>query len=105
MKYSNSPKANYIYQDIADYLRELGEDEVKHYMKGFPHEVDYNLAQYGNMRIYYYDIRELYDKAGYMHMMDTKKNGEYKFSNDELWDAYKRAVGYMARRMMKENLF
>ena len=105
MKYSKNAKTDYVYQDIADYLKELGKDEVKHYMDGFPHEVDYNLVQYGNMRIYYYEIRDLYDRAGYMHIMDTNKNGEYKFSNNELWDAYKRAVGHIARRMVKENLF
>lgn len=105
MKYSKNAKTDYVYQDIADYLQELGEDEVKHYMDGFPHEVDYNLAQYGNMRIYYYEIRELFDRAGYMHMMDKRKDGEWVISDGELWERYKWCVGHMAWRMIREKLF
>lgn len=88
-KFSPNKKLNYVLQDIYDSLEELGADEVNHYKKDFPREIDFNLAQYGNLLVYYDQVRDLYIKAGY----ETVK----KWSDDKIWETYKRQVGYVAR--------
>lgn len=101
---SKSPVLNAIYNDIWDYLEDLGTDEVKRYMNAFPRETDYNLVQYGNMRIYYSEIREMYVNAGAKQYSETYKRarngnaaGDYKISDDQLWEFYKRDVARIAR--------
>lgn len=107
-KMSNSPVLNAVYADIWESLEELGPDEVKHYMRGFPHEVDYNLVQYGNMRVYYCEIRDMYVDAGAAQYAKVRKRagkngmrGDWLISNDELWEHYKRDVGHVAREYVK----
>jgi len=103
-KLSNSPVSQAIYSDIWGYLEELGIDEVKHYMGAFPRETDFNLVQYGEMRIYYAEIREMYVNAGAKQYGETYKRarngnaaGDYKISDDQLWEFYKRDVARIAR--------
>lgn len=64
-------------------------------MKEYPNEPDYNIAQYGNMLVYYWKIREMYINAGYK----TFENN--KISESKMWEIYKRQVGYVARQIIK----
>lgn len=92
IKFSKNKKLNYVLNDIYNDLIELGKDEVRRYMDAFQNEIDYNIYQYGNMRIYYDEIKVLY--------MDYKclKNA----SINKLISIYKRQVGYMARLIINE---
>lgn len=93
MKYSSNKKLNNVLNYIENELLELGLDEVKHYYDEFKGEVDYNLAQYGNLTVYYYDVRGIYkDYKSLQNVSDSK-----------IWDIYKRQVGYVARRLMAKN--
>ena len=87
--FSKNKKLNTVLNAIYDDLQDLGEDEVKRYKTEFPRESDYNLAQYGNLLVYYYDVRQLYKNAGYKMLN--------RFSDDKVWEIYKRQVGYIAR--------
>ena len=88
-KFSKNPKLNAVLTRIYEDLQALGVDEVKRYKKEFPREIDFNLAMYGNLLIYYVDIRVMYAMAGY------KSLG--RFSDSRIWETYKRQVGYVAR--------
>lgn len=94
-------------------LEELGEEEVLHYKKEFPYEIDYNLAQYGNMLIYYYDIRQMFIECGMTKYADVCKQagrkrqngqryGEYKVSDTELCDDYKKYVREAVRYFLMD---
>ena len=87
-KFSKNQKLNSLLKSIYESLEELGREEVKRYKKEFKYESDYNIVQYGNLLIYYYDIRNLYLECGYKCE---------KWSNEKLWETYKRQVGYIAR--------
>lgn len=93
--YSKNKKLNAVLQDIEDSLLSICDSEqeskreIERYMNNFPYEIDYNLYQYGNVLIYYYDIRKLYKDCGY-------KSAE-SWSNEKLVEIYKRQVGYVAR--------
>ena len=90
-KLSKNKKLNFVLNFIYNELSELGIEEVKRYKKEFKNEIDYNIAQYGNLLIYYDDVKELYKKAGYKtHFTDTK-----------IWEIYKRQVGYIAYNYFK----
>lgn len=91
-KFSKNVKLNTVLMGIYEDLKELGIEEVKRYMGEFKNEPDYNIAQYGNMLIYYYDIREFYKNAGYKSFDNM--------SDSKIWDIYKRQVGYVARKML-----
>lgn len=78
---------------IENDLYRFGIDEVNHYASMFPNEVDFNIAQYGNLIIYYDDVREFYMKNGFI---DARKLSDY-----ELWDLYKYSVGLVARTMLQ----
>lgn len=93
-KFSKNVKLNTVLMGIYEDLKELGIDEVKRYMGEFKNEVDYNIAQYGNMLIYFYDIREFYKNAGYKSIE--------KMSDSKVWEIYKRQVGYVARILIRE---
>lgn len=69
--------------------------EIRRYMREFPRQIDYNIAQYGNLLIYYYDVRQMYKKAGYA------KSTIDKMSDAKIWQTYKRQVGYVARKLVK----
>ena len=93
-KFSKNVKLNTVLMGIYEDLKELGIEEVKRYMGEFKNEVDYNIAQYGNLLIYYADIKEFYKNAGYKSIE--------KMSDSKVWDIYKRQVGYMARILVRE---
>ena len=94
-KFSKNVKLNTALNGIYEDLQEFGIEEIKHYYNEFKNEVDFNIAQYGNMLIYFYDIREFYKNAGYKSIE--------KMSDSKVWDIYKRQVGYVARKILLEN--
>ena len=90
IKFSKNKKLNTVLQAIYDDLTEnLGSDEVKRYKNKFKNEIDFNIAQYGNLLCYYNDIRQFYKNAGYKSLD--------KLSDGKIWNIYKRQVGYVAR--------
>lgn len=90
IKFSKNKKLNTVLQAIYDDLTEnLGSDEVKRYKNEFKNEIDFNIAQYGNLLCYYNDIRQFYKDAGYKSLD--------KLSDGKIWNIYKRQVGYVAR--------
>lgn len=95
MKYSKNVKLNTVLNQIENDLKWIGLPEIAHYMQEFPNEPDYNLVQYGNMLVYYWEIRKMYINAGYK----TFENN--KISDSKMWETYKRQVGYVARKIMK----
>ena len=95
IKLSSNKKLNAFLMDIWEDLELLGIDEVVRYMKEFPNEPDYNIAQYGNGRVYYDDIAKLYEQCGYV-------NPE-QYASEKGWEAYIRNVGYVARIYKKEH--
>ena len=95
MKYSKNVKLNTVLNQIENDLICLGLSEIKRYMKEFQNEPDYNIAEYGNMMIYYPQIRGMYLDAGY------KTFSISRISNTKMWNIYKRQVGYVARQIMK----
>ena len=95
MKYSKNTKLNTVLNQIEENLLQFGKDEIKRYMKEYPNEPDYNIAQYGNMLVYYWEIREMYIKAGYKSFCDNR------ISDNKMWEIYKRQVRYVARQIMK----
>lgn len=86
---------NNIYDDIMDNenLTYNNFYELKRYFTTFKSEPDYNVAQYGNLLIYYWQVRELFTESGYKYASDKLKNGEFKISDDVLWLRYKQLVG------------
>lgn len=95
MKYSKNVKLNTVLNQIENDLICLGLTEIKRYMKEFPNETDYYIAEYGNMMIYYSQIRGMYLDAGY------KTFSISRISNTKMWNIYKRQVGYVARQIIK----
>lgn len=95
MKYSKNTKLNTVLNQIENDLICLGLTEIKRYMKEFPNEPDYYIAEYGNMMIYYSQIRGMYLDAGY------KTFSISRISNTKMWNIYKRQVGYVARQIIK----
>ena len=93
MKYSKNKKLNGVLNEIEEQLLELGLEEVKHYYDEFKYESDYNIAQYGNLLVYYGDVQELYQRNGY----------KTKFSDMKVWEIYKHQVGYVTRQLMRAN--
>lgn len=93
-KYSKNKKLNEVLKTIENQLLELGLDEVKHYKDNFKNELDYNIAQYGNLLIYYVDVKEMYRNCGYKTLD--------KMSDAKVWEIYKSQVGYVARQLLKE---
>lgn len=96
-KYSKNNKLNNLLLSIEDDLlsmedtKEIAISEMKRYMKAFPKEPDYNIAQYGRLLISSYQVRELLTSCGY---------AEQRVSDDEIWERYKRQVGYVARQII-----
>lgn len=92
MKFSKNNKLNYVLNDIYDDLMKLGKEDIKRYMHNFPNEIDFNIYQYGNMRIYNYEIIDLYKNYKCL------KNA----SIDKLINIYKRQIGYMVRLIINK---
>ena len=88
-KYSKNVKLNKTLMEIESNLLDLGINEVKRYYNTFKNEVDYNIAQYGNLLIYYDDVYNFYRSCGY-------KTTD-KMTTDKIWELYKKQVGYVAR--------
>ena len=59
-------------------------DKLRSYKKEHRREPDYNYAQYGNLIISHYDVRELYRRAGYKVC---------NYSDYKLWQMYLYATG------------
>ena len=93
-KFSKNKKLNGVLNDILESLEELGVEEVRHYYDNFRNETDYNLAQYGNLLVYYYQVKELYSRNGYKTLE--------KWSDQKVWETYKRQVGYVVRYMLEK---
>jgi len=98
-KIDNVKKANILLNNIYDYIMD-NENltynnfyELKRYVAAFPKEPDYNVAQYGNMLCYHWQVRKLFTESGYKYASDKLKNGEFKISDDVLWLRYKQLVG------------
>ncbi|MBS5720661.1 MAG: hypothetical protein KHW57_08370 [Clostridium sp.] len=96
MKYSKNVKLNAVLNEIeSDLLENMEISEIRRYMKEFPNESDYSIADFGNMLVYYSEIRKMYINAGYK----TFENN--KISDSKMWEIYKRQVGYVARQIIK----
>lgn len=92
-KYSKNKKLESVLSRIESQLLGLGLDEVKHYKESFPNEIDYNIAQYGCLLIYYSDVKKMYRDCGYKSLE--------KMSDEKVWEIYKRQVGYVVRQLIK----
>lgn len=99
-EFSNNKKYNAYLTGIKEQLLTIHDtpeesiEEVRHYMEGFPDEVDFNLAQYGNLLIYYDDVRDFMRECGYAESTISK------MSDHQIWEAYKRNVGHVARELV-----
>ena len=98
-KFSINPKLNGVLNEIySDLLtmcdtEEQSRHEIKRYCKEFPRMADCNLAQYGNVLIYYYQVRDMYTRHGYGSMD--------KMSDNKVWSIYCQQVGYIARKIAR----
>ena len=92
-KYSKNNKLNKVLTRIEEDLLELGLDEVRRYYKEFKHELDYNIAQYGNLLIYYGQVYDFYRECGYI--------STDKLSEDKIWNLYKRHIRHVTRKLMQ----
>ena len=95
MKYSKNVKLNTVLNRIEDDLKWLELTEIARYMQVYPNEPDYNIAQDGNMLIFYCNIRKMYTDAGYKTFEGNR------ISDNKMWEIYKRQVGYVVRQIMK----
>lgn len=76
-------KKSKLIAEVFEQLQNMGKDEIMHYVREFKNEIDYNIVQYGNLLIYYADIRELLEYC------------EYKVQNytdEQIWNYYKHIV-------------
>ena len=99
IKFSKNAKLNNALSGIYEQLKDFDTDtetgkstgEIKRYYKEFKNsgEKDYNIAQYGNLLVYYSDIYKFYANCGYKTTS--------KFSESKIWDLYLRQVGYIVR--------
>ena len=89
IKFSKNAKLQKALASIYEDLQKLGNDEVVRYKKEFRNEPDFNIAQYGNLIIYFEDVRNFYKSCGYKSF-DNMADGK-------MWDIYLRQVGYIAR--------
>lgn len=93
-EFSKNRKLNTILNHIADSLNDMGIEEIIRYTNAFPHETDFNIAQYGNVLVYYDDVRALYESSGYKSIKHWNDN--------KLWETYRRQVGYVARYLVRQ---
>lgn len=95
--FSTNPKfkatQNAIFADLLSMCDTESESrkEIARYRAEFPKEPDYNIAQYGNLLIYYYDVRQMFLNAGYSEK--TLK----RLSDSRLWEIYLYRVGEVVR--------
>ena len=97
---SKSDTIERVYSDIYSDLEKLGFVEVARFVSEFPEEPDFNLAQYGCLRIGYCEVRELFYKAGFSCAVETSKRspnrGRFKLDDADIWNLYKQHVGQCA---------
>lgn len=98
IKYSKNKKLNTLLQNIEKSLKNnLSMDDIKLYYNTFKYYYsDYNIVEYGELFIYYEDIRDFYIKSGY------SENTINKMSDYKIWKTYKRQVGYVVRMLLSE---
>ena len=97
MKFSKNAKLNNALCGIYEQLKEFDTDtetskstgEIKRYYNAYKNEKDYNIAQFGNLLVYYSDIYKFYANCGYKTTA--------KFSTNKIWDVYLRQIGYIVR--------
>lgn len=96
IRWSRNPKLEKLMLAVEAQLNELGIEEVCNYVENFDWKSypDYNIVQYGNVLIYYDDIRNLYRECGYKWAETA--------SDLKLWESYKRCVGFVAQELVKE---
>lgn len=99
MRFSTNNKTNSIILEITnniiysfnetydEVISELNRHKAEYYF-----ESDFNIAQNGNLLIYYYDIRKLFKDCGY-------KNIE-KLSDNAIWNKYKALVGLTVNKIL-----
>ena len=96
-RFSTNPKYNATMCEIYDDLLTMCDTEtesrreIARYRKEFPRELGYNLAQYGNMLIYFDDVRAMFSRCGY------SVNTLRRLSDSRLWDIYLARVGAVVR--------
>ena len=106
MKYSINKKLNSVLNCIeSDVIYSFSDDKdgkdsarevieaIESYKKLYPGEIDYNIAQYGNLLIYFTDVYEMYRNCGY-------KITE-KFNRSKIWETYRRQVGYVCNEILR----
>lgn len=91
-KYSKNKKLEKVLSTIELQL-EYNNVNIVDYYNNFKNELDYNIAQYGNLLIYYQDVKKMYRDCGYVSLD--------KMSDQKVWEIYKRQVGYVVRELMK----
>lgn len=91
IKFTKTQKLNKVLNSIYEDLQNLGIEEIRRYATEFNEQIDFNIAQYGNLLIYYWQVRELYK--------DYKTLS--KATDTTLWKLYKSQVGYVARYILK----
>lgn len=100
IKFSKNAKLNNALYGIYEQLKDFDTDaetgettgEIMRYYKQFKNDKDapdYNIAQYGNMLTYYYQVFDFYRNCGY--------KSTDKLSSQKIWDLYLRQVGYIVR--------
>jgi hypothetical protein len=84
---------NEIYSDLLTMCDTETEsrNEIARYRKEFKSEPDYNIAKYGNLLIYYSDVREMFVNCGY-----SEKHLK-RFSDSRIWEMYLYRVGEVVR--------
>lgn len=96
-RFSTNNKYNAVANEILSDLLNIHDTEkeslaeIAHYRKEFPREPDFNLAQYGNLLIYYYQVREMFLRCGY-----SAKTLQ-RVSDSRLWEIYLYRVGEVVR--------
>ena len=99
-RYAKNTKLNKTLCAIEESLlnfrdsREESLTEIKRYIKEYPREIDYNIAQHGNLLVYYSDLRNFYAEIGW---------AVERYTDTALWDMYKGQVGYVARALAHSN--
>lgn len=90
-----------VINEIIDDLMKMAGDSpaeslkvIKRYVDCFPFEDDHNIAQHGNLLIYYCQVREMYIKHGY------KANDISIASDEKLWAMYLKHVGFAVRKVL-----
>lgn len=94
IKWSVNAKLNNVLTEIQNDLEEMGMNEVLRYYTEFNRSKDYNIVMYGNLLVYYDQVRDMYKKAGYKSID--------RMSNAKIWEIYKSQVGYVARILIRE---